>query len=114
MLLDQCKRGQGIPWHIILDSMQRFQYRNFYDENSFLLNVFDNDESPATMSNALVRVRLLQVIRYRFKGLYKPVQLGEIYADMQELGYHKQAVVLALEAFARQRLIVTWANAQCF
>lgn len=98
----------NIPWHIVLDTMQRFQYRNFYDANSFLLNVYENDESPATLSNTLVRVRLLQVLRYRFKGLDKPIQLGEIYNDMKELGYSRGAVILALGAFARQRFIVTW------
>lgn len=108
------KTGEKIPWHIVLDSMQRFQYRNFYDENSFLLNVFDNNESPATMSNTLIRVRLLQVIRHAFKGLQKPMQTAEIYTGMQELGYVKRAVILALEAFARQRLIVTWRMRNAF
>jgi len=101
------ERSQRIPWHILLDTMQRFQYKNFYDENSFVLNVFDNDLAPATMSNALIRFRLLQVIRHRFKGLYTPIQLGEIYTDMQELGYGKPAVIAALGALARQRLVVT-------
>jgi hypothetical protein len=102
-----CKIGQKIPWHVVFDSMQRFQYKNFYEENSFILNIFDNDQSPATMSNTLTRVRLLQVIRYRFKGLNKLIPLSEIYADMEELGYDREAVLLALGAFARQRLIVT-------
>jgi hypothetical protein len=106
-VLDLYSRQQRVPWHIVLDTMQRFQYQHFYEENSFLLNVFDNDESPATMSNTLIRIRLLQVFRYRFKGIRKLIQLGEIYADMEMLGYDKQAVLLALGAFARQRLIVT-------
>ena len=97
-----------IPWHIILDSMQRFQYKNFYDENSFILNVFDNDQAPPTMSNTLVRVRLLQVLRHRFQGLNQPIQVGDVFADMHEIGYEKALIVSALQAFARQRLIVTW------
>ena len=106
-VLDLHGKGQRVPWHVVLDTMQRFQYQHFYEENSFLLNVFDNDESPATMSNTLIRIRLLQVLRYRFKGIRKPIQLGEIYADLEMLGYDKQAVLSALGALARQRLIVT-------
>ena len=104
---DLYKKKEKIPWHIVLDSMQRFQYKNFYDENSFILNMFDNDQIPATMSNALIRCRLLQILRYRFKGLNTLVPLGEIYSDMKELGYNREAVQFALRAFARQRLIMT-------
>lgn len=102
------ERNEKIPWHIILDSIQRFQYKNFYDENSFILNMFDNDQTPTKMSNVLVRVRLLQVLRHCFRGLDQPIQIGKIYVDMEKIGYERAMTVSALQAFARQRLIVTW------
>jgi len=113
-ILDLQKKGNKIPWHIILDTMQRYQYKNFYDENSFILNIFDNDQSVLTTANTLIRFRLLQVLRYRFRGLNKPIPLGEIYADMEQLGYSQDNVILALTAFARQRIIITGRNHNIF
>lgn len=105
--VDKAKKSEKIPWHIILDSIQRFRYINFYETDSFILNVFDNDQAPPSKSNTLIRVRLLQVVRYRFRGLNKPIPLAEIYSDMNELGYDEDAVFSALSAFTRQRMILT-------
>jgi len=109
-VLQLARDHKPIPWHLILNSMQLYVYRNFYDENSFILNVYDNDERPIdkiTTANNLVRVRLLQVLRYLYTGIDKPVEVGKVYALMAELGYNERSVFQALQSFARQRLIVT-------
>lgn len=96
-----------IPWNVILDSMQRYYYINFYQENSFILNLFDNMKRPASKKNALIRIRLLQVLQHRFAGINEPIKTTYIYEDMCSLGYRKKDVINALSAFASQRLIAT-------
>ena len=38
------KSDKILPWHVILDTLMRYKYSNFYEENSFILNVYDNDK----------------------------------------------------------------------
>jgi hypothetical protein len=99
--------NEKIPWHVVLDSMQRYRYRNFYDQNSFILNVYDNNQKAPTLHNSLVRIRLLQVLRHEFVGINKPIEVGKIISDMLYLGYNRSEVESALSALASQRLIVT-------
>lgn len=109
-VLSLVKQNEWIPWHIVLNSMQLYVYKNFYDQNSFILNVYDNGErslEEITTANNLIRVRLLQVLRHLYTGLDVFVQVGEIYASMIAIGYEKTSVIRALDAFAQQRLIVT-------
>ena len=101
-------KRKKVHWHVILDSMQRYIYANFYSENSFFLNVFDNNEIPPTVKNTLIRIRLMQVLAYLYEGLNKKCNVGEIYSLMLEIGYPREQVFKALQAFARQRLIITW------
>lgn len=100
-------KEEKIPWHVILDSMQRYKYKNFYEENSFFLNIFDNDLCPSSKLNSLIRLRILQVLRYRYRGFNQEISLNQIYDDMQQLGYDKKDVNVAMKALARQRIIVT-------
>jgi hypothetical protein len=104
---DLIKNGKNIPWHVILDSIQRYIYKNFYDENSYILNIFDNEQRPATIKNTLIRLRLLQSLRYRFRGINVPVRVEQIVNDLTELGYEKMDINHALKAFSRHRLVVT-------
>ncbi len=110
-VLNLYNQNNLIPWHIILDSIQRFQYKNFYDENSFILNIFNNNENSVTLLNTIIRVRLLQLLRHL--GVNE-LRTDKIYTYMQQLGYNINAVTLALKAFARQRLILTWQQYNSF
>lgn len=100
------KTGKYLPWHILLDTLQRYRYINFYGENSYVLNVYDNGRDPTT-KNCLIRIRILQVIRKLIETVNQPIKVGPIYAYMNQLGYERPEVIAALEAFAKQRLIVT-------
>jgi len=103
-----------VPWHVILDSLQRYHYVNFYTENSFFLNVFDNDETLPTTKNTLIRVRLMQVLSHLFQGRNIKCSVGKIYAYMKQIGYPREQVIRALKAFAKQRLIITWKKYNSF
>ncbi len=104
---DLMANGETVPWHYVLDSMQRYRYKNFYEGNSFIINLFDNGQRPPTSSNTLIRVRLLQVLRHQFKGVSQGIKVGYIYADMKELGYGKEAVTQSLIAISKSLMIST-------
>jgi hypothetical protein len=116
-VLHLAKCNEAIPWHVILNCMQLYVYRNFYDENSFLLNMYDNDErDPQYLqrTNSLVRIRLLQLLRHEYPGMDKYLSVGKLLRCMKQLGYSQAVVVRALQAFARHRLIVTGRHRNSF
>jgi len=100
------KSGKYLPWEVLLDTLQRYKYKNFYGENSFVLNVYDNEGEP-THNNCLIRIRVLQVISNFFCIQNRPVKVGSIYAITDRLGYERHEVKKALFALARQKLILT-------
>jgi hypothetical protein len=108
------KSNKKLRWHVILDSLMRYKYSNFYEENSFILNVYDNEMINPTPHNALIRVRILQAIRSQMRRPNEPIKVGDIYAIMNYIGYEKIEVIRALSALSKQRLIVTGKHYNAF
>jgi hypothetical protein len=124
LVLDRKRSNRLIGWNLMLDTFQRYRYRNHYERLSFFLNIYDNnlehgrpsdDADQAYAMNALVRLRLLALLVFLYlRGIpRKPVDalpsysLEHIKNDMKQLGYHDMFITSALNAFASHRLIRT-------
>lgn len=120
LVLERAARGKNIAWHLMLNSFQKYDYRNHYEQNSFFLNMYDNrsygteisDNSQITWENALVRIRLLSLLVNRLVqsppvSKYPSFSLRFIIDDMIRLGYQENEVIKALKALAAHRIIRT-------
>ena len=85
-VLERAARGKNIAWHLMLNSFQKYVYRNHYEQNSFFLNMYDNrsygmdayGNNPITWENALVRIRLLSILVNRLVQS-SPVQIIHLF-----------------------------------
>lgn len=119
-VLNRAARGKNISWHLMLNSFQKYVYRNHYEQNSFFLNMYDNqsygievyNSYSLTWENTMVRIRLLSLLVHRLMESppasdYPSFALHYIISDVMRLGYDKSEIIKALKAFAVHRIIRT-------
>ena len=98
-----------ISWHIILNSLMLYIYQSHNEDNSFVINLFDNQNSRIEQhyANTLVRIRLLEYLRKKTPKLHSPISVQDLLVVMGRAGYQRSEVESALKAFAKVRLILT-------